>query len=69
MTIQQFIIRSRIQAAIRELTHSQRTIAEIALVFGFSDQGAFTNQFRSVVGLPPRIDRERYLAELTASRG
>lgn len=68
MTIQQFIIRSRIQAAIQELTHSQRTIAEIALMFGFSDQSAFTNQFRSVVGLPPRIYRERYLAELTASR-
>jgi len=68
MTIQQFIIRSRIQAAIHELTHSQRTIAEIALMFGFSDQSAFTNQFRSVAGLPPRIYRERYLAQVTMSR-
>jgi AraC-like DNA-binding protein len=67
MTIQQFIIRSRIQAAIHELTHSRRTIAEIALMFGFSDQSAFTNQFRSVTGLPPRIYRERYLAKLTVS--
>ncbi len=69
MTIQQFIIRSRIQAAIHELTHSQRTIAEIALMFGFSDQSAFTNQFGSIAGLPPRIYRERYLARLTATRG
>ena len=65
MTIQQFIIRSRIQAAIYELTHSQRTIAEIALMFGFSDQSAFTNQFRAVAGLPPRLYRQRYLSHLT----
>jgi len=68
MTIQQFIIRSRIQAAIHELTHSRRTIAEIALMFGFSDQSAFTNQFRTVTGLPPRIYRERYMARLTLGR-
>ena len=65
MTIQQFIIRSRIQAATHELTHSQRSIAEIALMFGFSDQSAFTNQFRSVTGLPPRLYRQRYVADLT----
>jgi AraC-like DNA-binding protein len=68
MTINQFIIRSRIQAAMHELAHSQRPIAEIALMFGFSDQSAFTNQFRSIAGLPPRIYRERYLADLTTSR-
>jgi AraC-like DNA-binding protein len=68
MTIQQFIIRSRIQAAIPELTRSQRTIGEIALKFGFSDQSAFSNQFRSVVGLPPRAYRQRYLNKLTAGR-
>ena len=68
ITIKQFIIRSRIQVAIHELTHSQRAIAEIALMFGFSDQSAFTNQFRSVVGLSPRLYRERHLAELTANR-
>jgi AraC-like DNA-binding protein len=65
-TIQQFIIRSRIQAAIHELTHSQRTIAEISLMFGFSDQSAFTNQFRTVAGIPPRLYRQRHLANLTA---
>ena len=68
-TIQQFIICSRIQASIHELTHSKRTIAEIALMFGFGDQSAFTTQFRSVAGLPPRAYRERYLARMTVSRG
>ena len=67
MTIQQFIIRSRIQAAIHELTRSQRTISEIALMFGFGDQSAFTNQFRSVAGMPPRVYRQRYQARLTGS--
>ncbi|MES2569841.1 MAG: AraC family transcriptional regulator [Verrucomicrobiota bacterium] len=66
MPVQQFVIRSRIQAAMHELTHSQRPIAEIALMFGFGDQSAFTNQFRSVTGLPPRLYRQRYLAPLTS---
>ena len=65
MTMQQFIIQSRIQAAIHALTHSERSIAEIALMFGFSDQSAFTNKLREVTGLPPRLYRERYVAKLT----
>ena len=65
MTMQQFIIRSRIQAAIHELTRSKRTIVEIAMMFGFSDQSAFTNQFRQVTGMPPSSYRKRYFAEFT----
>ena len=65
MTIQQFLIHSRIHAATYELTHSGRTIAEIAMMFGFSDQSAFTNQFRDVTGMTPRVYRERYVAKLT----
>ena len=38
MSIQQFIIRSRVHAAAYELSHSPRQIAEIALMYGFSDQ-------------------------------
>ena len=66
MTMQQFIIRSRIQAAIHELTRSKRSIVEIAMMFGFSDQSAFTNQFRQVTGMPPRTYRKRYFAEFTS---
>jgi len=65
MSMQQFIIQSRVQAAIHELTHSERSIADIANLCGFSDQSAFTNRFRNVTGLPPRAYRERYLAKLT----
>jgi AraC-like DNA-binding protein len=65
MTIQQFVIHSRIHAATYELTHSGRTIADIATMFGFSDQSAFTNQFRDITGMTPRVYRDRYVAELT----
>lgn len=65
MTIQQFIIQSRVHAAVHELTHSDQPIAEIAAQLGFNDQSAFTNKFRAVTGLPPRRYRERYLAGLT----
>ena len=45
MSIQQFIIQSRIHAAIHALTTSGRTIAQVADQFGFSDQSAFTRRF------------------------
>ena len=69
MTIQQFIIQSRIHAAVHELTHTDHPIADIAARFGFNDQSAFTNQFRAVTGLPPRRYREKHLAGLTGSPG
>jgi AraC-like DNA-binding protein len=65
VTIQQFIIQSRVQGAIRELIQSDRAIAEIAAKFGFSDQSAFTNQFRAVTGVPPGTYRKRYFAQFT----
>lgn len=66
MTIQQFIIHSRVHAAIHELTHSERSIAEIAMMFGFNDQSAFTNRFRKITGIPPREYRRRYVERLTS---
>jgi PAS domain S-box-containing protein len=65
MTIQRFIIHSRVHAAAHELTHSQRPMAEIALMFGFGDQSAFTHTFRKMTGMPPREYREQHLKELT----
>ena len=62
ITVRQFIIQSRVQAAMRELIQPDRSIAEIALKFGFSDQSAFTNQFREATGLPPGTYRKRYFA-------
>ena len=70
ITVRQFIIQTRVEEAMRELVQPDRSIAEIAFMFGFSDQSAFTNQFRKVTGIPPGIYRRRHLSEFCwASRG
>jgi len=63
ITVRQFIIQCRVQEAMRELIHPDRSIAEIAFRFGFSDQSAFTKQFHAVTGIPPGTYRKRYLSE------
>lgn len=65
MTIRQFIIHSRVHAATRELTHSDKSVAQIAAALGFSDQSALSNAFRKVTGVAPRAYRERYVAKFT----
>lgn len=67
MTIQQFIIHSRIHAAAYELRRSERPVSEIALMFGFGDQSAFANTFRKLTGLPPREYRKRHATSLPTS--
>ncbi|MEO5716567.1 MAG: AraC family transcriptional regulator [Luteolibacter sp.] len=56
-TIQQYIIASRINAAIADLTGSALGISEIALKAGFNDQSAFTNCFKRLTGKTPRVYR------------
>ena len=64
MSIQQFIIHSRVHTAADRLTRGLRPLAEIALDCGFSDQSAFTNTFRRVMGMAPRKYRERFRQDL-----
>jgi AraC family transcriptional regulator len=45
--------RLRVQAAIDALTHSDRSLAEIAAAAGFADQSHMSRQFRRIVGTPP----------------
>ncbi len=63
ITMQQFIIQSRVHAAIQVLVNTDQTMAEIAAKFGFTHQSAFTNQFREVIGIPPRAYRQRYFGQ------
>lgn len=56
-TIQQYIIASRIHAAIGDLTDSGLRISEIALKYGFNDQSAFSNCFRRITGQSPHAYR------------
>jgi AraC-like DNA-binding protein len=67
MSIQQFIIYSRVYGAAYELKRSERPMAEIALAFGFADQSAFTNTFRRLTGVPPREYRKKHVRNSPAS--
>lgn len=58
-SVQEFIMKTRIQAASDALTRTDRSIAEIALDHGFCDQSAFTHQFRRKTGVTPRQYRLR----------
>jgi AraC-like DNA-binding protein len=53
ITAGQFIHKVRMDAAVRRLRETEDPVAMIALDCGYSDQSAFTRQFRKTVGLSP----------------
>ena len=53
ITTGQFILKVRMEAAVRRLRETEEPIATIALDCGYSDQSAFTRQFRQTTGLTP----------------
>ncbi len=57
-TIGEYVRRLRVGRAQSLLTSSDLSLAEIALVCGFSDQSHFTRAFRSLTGTPPRKFRK-----------
>ena len=59
MSAQEFIVRTRIQAASDALLETDRPVAEIAQQHGFYDQSAFTRQFRQHIGETPLVFRRR----------
>lgn len=58
--IQQFLIRSRVQNAAKEIRETNQSLAEIGGACGFYDQSAFTRQFRKHLGITPAAYRKRY---------
>lgn len=58
----QYITRRRIERACHLLDRSDETLTSIALDCGYSDQSAFTRQFRQSVGIPPGAYRARQSA-------
>lgn len=62
LSVQEFITKTRIQAASDLLARTDRPIAEIALDCGFCDQSAFTHQFRRKTSLTPRQYRRNAAA-------
>jgi AraC-like DNA-binding protein len=53
LTAGQLIQKVRMENAMRELCDTRASIAEVALNCGYSDQSAFTRQFRNTTGLSP----------------
>jgi AraC-like DNA-binding protein len=60
LSVQEFLTRTRIQAAEDSLIRTNRSISEIALDLGFCDQSSFTLQFRLNTGLTPRRYRQMH---------
>jgi AraC-like DNA-binding protein len=54
MSTQQFIIHERVQASVQTLLRTRTPLWEVALEHGFSDQSAFTRQFRQIMGQTPK---------------
>ncbi len=63
LTAGQFIIKTRIQVACDVLRSTDASIVKVALDTGFSDQSAFTRQFKVTTGMTPTQYREEQLRE------
>lgn len=59
----QYLIKTRIDHAARLLAGTDRSIADVALQAGFSDQSALSRQFRQVTGFAPRQYRQLMRAQ------
>ena len=59
----QLITRSRVDAACHMLTATGKSISTVALDCGYSDQSAFSRQFKQTTGLTPKSYRERITQE------
>lgn len=59
MSAGQCITHARIDAACHMLTTTAKNISTIALDCGYSDQSAFTRQFKQTAGITPKAYRDR----------
>jgi AraC-like DNA-binding protein len=51
--VRRYLLHRRIQAAKSVLLHSNKSLLEVALEVGFTDQPAFNRSFREIVGTSP----------------
>ncbi len=57
VTPKQLVLRFRLEEALRLLSGTDLSIAEVAAQCGYYDQSAFSRQFKRVTGLPPHAYR------------
>ena len=62
VTAGQFLLKVRIDAACTRLSATDEPIAQIALSCGYSDQSAFSRQFKQAVGISPLAYRKKIRA-------
>lgn len=60
MSAQDFLAKTRVQAASNALLNTSSSIADIAQKIGFCDQRAFTQVFRKHTGITPMKFRKLY---------
>lgn len=60
VTAGQYLVKVRIDAACKRLTATTEAIAQIALSCGYSDQSAFSRQFKQAVGISPLAYRKEF---------
>ncbi len=63
----QYLVKTRIDAACQMLAGSGEAIAAIGIDCGYSDQPAFSRQFKQVVGLSPKVYREKARVQTSES--
>lgn len=59
MSAQEFIVRTRVQAASEDLLNTDKTLSQIASEHGFYDQSAFARHFKNHTGENPLKFRQR----------
>jgi AraC-like DNA-binding protein len=65
ITAGQFIQKTRMDAALRRLRDTDTPIAEVAIACGYSDQSAFSRQFKQTTGFSPAQYRKATAAVLS----
>jgi AraC-like DNA-binding protein len=63
LTAGQYLVKVRIEAACKRLTGTAEPVVEIALACGYSDQSAFSRQFKQAVGISPMAYRRKMREE------
>ncbi|UBV45057.1 AraC family transcriptional regulator (plasmid) [Deinococcus taeanensis] len=64
----QFLLRVRLDAAVRLLRDTDASVAQVAHECGYSDHSAFSRKFREVTGLTPQTYRRRVRAGTAVPR-
>jgi PAS domain S-box-containing protein len=60
LSVAGFVRKVRIENGARMLTESDAPLVEVAAACGYSEQSAFTRQFKATVGMPPGVYRKEF---------